>query len=309
MLRFRIENGFEFVYNIRIGNPYGVTFRPVAQRAGRGTSRPVAQNNSEKECIHMAEKKTVSASESTRKKKASTTEGGKTYVAAQSKGNATGRRVGAVILWVFAIAFEILAILLLFSKIEISFMNTLVAICILLVLDLICVVAGSLLWKQANHIDPASEKNKTLFWIWNNMGLIVTVAAFLPFIILTLTNKKADKKTKIVATVVGVVALLIGGLIGIEWNPLSQEQKAEQEGIYADSLLPEHAVYFTQFGKKYHLYKDCQHLNNSDTVYEAKEGENEGKQCVDIAFENGCNDVCKTCKDNYEKAKAAAEAK
>ena len=256
----------------------------------------------------MAEKKTVSASESTRKKKASTTESGKTYVAAQSKGNATGRRVGAIILWVFAIAFEILALLLLFAKIEITFMNTLVAICILLVLDLICVIAGSLLWKQANHIDPASEKNKTLFWIWNNMGLIVTVAAFLPFIILTLTNKNADKKTKIVATVVGVIALLIGGLVGIEWNPLSEEQKAEQEGIYADASLPEQAVYFTEFGKKYHLYENCQHINNSNKVYVEKVGDHD-KPCVDIAFENGCNDVCKTCKDKFEKSKAEEGAK
>ena len=256
----------------------------------------------------MAEKKTVSASESTRKKKASTTESGKTYVAAQSKGNATGRRVGAIILWVFAIAFEILALLLLFAKIEITFMNTLVAICILLVLDLICVIAGSLLWKQANHIDPASEKNKTLFWIWNNMGLIVCVAAFLPFIILTLTNKKADKKTKIVATVVGVIALLIGGLFSIEWNPLSAEQKAEQEGIFADSVLPQGTVYFTEFGKKYHLYLECQHINNSNTVYSAAMDKPDDKECVDIAFENGCNDVCKTCKERFEKEQAEKAA-
>ncbi|MBO4651796.1 MAG: hypothetical protein J5649_00565 [Lachnospiraceae bacterium] len=258
----------------------------------------------------MAEKKTVSAAESGRKKAAPAkkTESGQTVVAAKSKGNATGRRVGAVILWVIAIALEVLAILLLFAKIEITFMNTLTAIVILLVLDLICVIAGSLLWKQANHIDPASEKNKTLFWIWNNMGLIVCVAAFLPFIILTLTNKKADKKTKIVATVVGIVALLIGGLFSIEWNPLSAEQKAEQEGIFADKVLPEGTVYFTQFGKKYHLYFDCQHINQSNTIYDAALDKPEDKECVDIAFENGCNDVCKTCKERFEKAQAEKAA-
>ncbi|MBR6019479.1 MAG: hypothetical protein IK055_04600 [Lachnospiraceae bacterium] len=271
----------------------------------------------------MAEKKTtVSASESTRKKKAVTTEGGKNTVTAKPKGNATGRRIGAVILWVFAFVFEILAILAVAQKIDFSFlqMNPLVPIIILLVLDLICCIIGSMLWKQANHIDPASEKNKTLFWIWNNMGLIVTAAAFIPFIILTLLNKNADKNTKTVATIAAIVALLIGGACAYEWNPLSAEQKAEQEGIFADKVLPEGSVYFTEYGSKYHLYRNCSHLNNSEKVYEAIAGSesNEGKSCVDVALENGCNDVCKTCKKKFEeevgldaaeKLKAEEEAK
>jgi len=269
----------------------------------------------------MAEKKnTVSASESTRKKRPVSTEGGKNTVAATPKGNATGRRIGAIVLWVLAIVFEVLAILVLFQKLDFPFdFEPLVFIILFIVLDLICVVIGSMLWKQANHIDPASEKNKTLFWIWNNLGLIVAVAAFLPLIILALTNKKADKKTKIVAAVVGIVALLIGGLFSIEWNPLSSEKKAEQEGIYADSVLPEYAVYFTQTGKKYHLYRECSHIKNRETVYEAIVGSdsNEGKSCVDIALENGCNDVCADCKKRFEdevgldaaKKKAEEEAK
>ncbi|MBP5491036.1 MAG: hypothetical protein J6Y10_10640 [Lachnospiraceae bacterium] len=254
----------------------------------------------------MAEKKTVSAAESTRRKKttAAPSEAGKTTVAAKPTGGATGKRVGAIILWVLAIACEVLAILLLFGKIEIGFMNTLVAVVILLVLDLIFVVAGSLLWKQANHIDPASEKNKTLFWLWNNLGLIVTIAAFLPFIILTLSNKKADKKTKVIAVAVAAVALIIGGLCSYDWNPISAEEKAAQEGLYTDEVLPEATVYFTKFGSKYHLYKECQHLNNSDTVYDAAKGQtgdDASKSCVEIAINNGCNDVCKTCKNKFEK--------
>lgn len=252
----------------------------------------------------MAEKKTVSASESSRKKR--TTESGQTVVSAKSQGNATGKRVGAVILWIVAIVLEVLAILLLFKKIEIGFMNTLAAVIILLVLDLICVICGSLLWKKANHIDPASEKNKVKFWLWNNMGLIVTVAAFLPFIILTLMNKEADKKTKTIATVVGVIALLIGGLCAYDWNPISAEKKAEQEGIYADSVLPEGDVFFTKFGSKYHLYENCSHINKSDTIYSCKEdAAKEGKACVDIAIENGCNDVCKTCAKKFADSKTA----
>ena len=45
---------------------------------------------------------------------------------------------------------------------------------------IICLIIGSLLWKKANHIDPASEKNKVKFFLWNNMGLIVAVFAFVP---------------------------------------------------------------------------------------------------------------------------------
>jgi len=51
-----------------------------------------------------------------------------------------------------------------FSGLELS---TFLIICI--VLDLIFVIIGSLLWKKANHIDPISEKNKTKFWLWNNL--------------------------------------------------------------------------------------------------------------------------------------------
>ena len=88
-------------------------------------------------------------------------------------GNATGLRIGAVVLWVVAVALEVVAYLMLIGKINLTFMGTLTQIIIALVLDLVCVIIGSQLWKKANHIKPASEKNKLLFWLWNNMGLIV----------------------------------------------------------------------------------------------------------------------------------------
>ena len=86
------------------------------------------------------------------------------------KQRATTRRVWAIICWIIAIVFEVVGILKLtdvinwFSGLEVS---TFLIICI--VLDLIFVIIGSLLWKKANHIDPASEKNKTKFWLWNNL--------------------------------------------------------------------------------------------------------------------------------------------
>ena len=87
------------------------------------------------------------------------------------KKRAKTRRIWAIVCWVIAIAFEVIGILRLTDVIN-WFSNCLsleafLIICI--VLDLIFVIIGSLLWKKANHIDPASEKNKTKFWIWNNL--------------------------------------------------------------------------------------------------------------------------------------------
>ncbi|MBQ2600179.1 hypothetical protein II582_02185 [bacterium] len=65
------------------------------------------------------------------------------------------------------------------------------------------------MWKKANHIDPASEKNKAKFWLWNNLGTILSVVAFLPIIILVFTNKDLDKKSKSLVGGVAIAALVI----------------------------------------------------------------------------------------------------
>ncbi|MBP3352314.1 MAG: hypothetical protein J6L65_07950 [Lachnospiraceae bacterium] len=175
-------------------------------------------------------------------------------------GNATGLRIGAIALWVVALALEFVAIFILVGKINWTFMPTLAQIIVALVLDLVCVIIGSQLWKKANHIKPASEKNKFLFWLWNNMGVIVCAVAFIPFVILALTNKEADKKTKAIATVVAIIALLIGGVASYDFNPVSEEQQqAAMEAISDD-------VYWSPFGKVYHTHDDCSSLNQSDTL-------------------------------------------
>ncbi|MBQ6074632.1 MAG: hypothetical protein IJK86_00585 [Lachnospiraceae bacterium] len=193
---------------------------------------------------------------------------------AKPVGNATGYRVGAIILWVLALVCEVLAILLLFGKISITFMNTLVCLIIFIVLDLVFLIIGSQLWKKANHIKPASKKNPTKFWLWNNMGLIVAVLCFCPLIVLLLTNKDLDKKTKTIAVVAAAVALLIGGAASIDYNPISAEEKEA-----AQVALEGTAVYWTPYGKVYHTHvideamghttedgKDCPYLNRSDSL-------------------------------------------
>jgi hypothetical protein len=83
---------------------------------------------------------------------------------------ATCKRVWAIILWIIAIAFEVMGILKLTEVINwFSELDTMWFLLICIGLDLLFFIPGSLLRKKANHIDPASEKNKTKFWIWNNL--------------------------------------------------------------------------------------------------------------------------------------------
>ena len=180
--------------------------------------------------------------------------------AAEPTGSSIGYRIGAFVLWAIAIALEVVALLILNGTINWTFMPTLWQIIIALVLDLVFVIIGSQLWKKANHIKPASEKNPFLFWLWNNMGLIVCAFAFIPFVILALTNKNADKKTKAIATVVAIIACLIGGIASYDFNPLSAEDKDAAMSAIEDD------VYWSPFGKVYHTHEDCGSLNQSDTL-------------------------------------------
>ena len=182
--------------------------------------------------------------------------------AAAPVGSATPYRIGAIVLWLLAIGFEVLAVLVTFGKVDLKFMPTLYQMIAFLVLDLVCLIIGSQLWKKANHIKPASEKNKAKFWLWNNMGLLMTIICFVPFIILLLTNKNADKKMKVVGTVCAVIMLLIGGLLGYDWNPVSAEQKeAAMEAITGQVLWTN-----SLGGKVYHTHEDCQALNRTEEL-------------------------------------------
>ena len=213
--------------------------------------------------------------------KATTESVEKTVTEAKPVGNAGGLRAGAVILWVVAIILEVLAILQLFGKINITFLPQMWVFIGFLVLDLICVIIGAQLWKKANHIDPASEKNKVKFWLWNNMGVVVCCFAFIPFIILLLLNKDIDKKTKTVALIAAIVALVIGGAASIDYNPVSAEQLEA-----AEVALGETVVYWSPFGHVYHTHTDCQALNQTETLTEGT---------VEQAIASNRTRLCKFC--------------
>ena len=170
-------------------------------------------------------------------------------------------RVIAIIGWLIAIGIEIKVILML-REVPIN-MNWIIGF---IVGMLILVVIANILWKKANRLDPASEKNKTKFFIQNQLGLIISVIAFLPLVVLILTNKNLSGKQKGILGSIAGAALLIAGLTGTEFNPVSQEQYAEQTAQVEGFMGGVNNVYWTKSGKSYHLYQDCGYINSKRTT-------------------------------------------
>ncbi len=205
-------------------------------------------------------------------------------------GSTVGLRIGAVVLWVLAIVCEVFAIMAILQYFIPPFgMSPLVFLIIMIVLDLVFAILAAQLWKKANHIKPMSEKRgKFLFYLWNELGVIMACVCFIPLIIILLKNDKLDKKTKTIAAIVAVVALLITGVASADFHPISAEQKQDAEAQITTN------VYWTQFGHKYHLNADeesgCPHIRNSSTIF---------KGSVTEAIESGRTAICSYCAAHY----------
>jgi len=236
-------------------------------------------------------------------KKLTRVEGGETSSAAEaretkpfvasdeSKAKAKSRRIFAIISWIVAIGFEIGAILLL-RKPPI---NTTWLI-VLIVADLIFAVIGSLLWKKANRFDPASEKDKIKFFVQNQLGAIISIIAFLPLVILILTNKDMKGKQKGIVGAIAVIAMVIAGVVGIDFNPPSQEQYAAQTA-QVESLTGANHVFWTKSGTHYHLYSDCYRINTrrTDEIFEGTVAQ--ARELKNIT------ELCSTCEARAAKEK------
>ncbi len=206
---------------------------------------------------------------------------------AEEKSKATTLRIISIILWVLAIGFEVLAILTLLKALYIPGLSQMWWMIIFIVLDLACCIVASLLWKKASFLDPFRKtNNKVGFVILNQLGVIMAAICFLPLIILLFTNKdKMDKKSRIIVTVIAIVALLLAGLLGANFNPISAEEKEQAEQTLTGT------VYWTAFGHKYHLYDDCHTIVNS-TKFDGT---------VTDAIDNGRSEVCYYCANRAEK--------
>lgn len=185
----------------------------------------------------------------------------KTFVpTAESKGKATQLRIIAGILWLLAIAAQVGAITLLFkTPVNMTWIIVLIAV------DLAFAIGGSLLWKKSNRLDPASKKNTFLFFMQSQLGLVVAIIAFLPLIIVILTNKNIDGKQKAILGGIAGAALVAAGLLGTDFNPPSVEQYTEEINRVEWLNNGVDHVYWTKSGKVYHLYDDCSYINTSRT--------------------------------------------
>jgi len=210
---------------------------------------------------------------------------------AENKGKATKFRIFAFLSWIVAIGIEVWAILLL-RKPPINTTYLIIMIAVIFVFAVI----GSLLWKKANRLDPASEKEKVKFFVQNQLGAIITVIAFLPLVILIFTNKDLKGKQKGLVGTIGIIALLVAGYIGIDFNPASIEKYTEETAV-VESLMGKNLVYWTDHGTKYHTYSDCYHINTkkTDEIFEGT---------VAKAYElESIKELCKTCQKRAEKEK------
>ena len=215
----------------------------------------------------------------------------------EAKGRATQLRLYAVLLWVLAIAAEIGAIFVLIKGAKDMATSTWVWIIALIAIDLILVIIGSQLWKKANRLDPASKQDKVRFFLQNQLGVIITVIAFLPLVILVFTNKDLDGKQKGIIGIIAVIAMIVAGIASADFNPPSIEQYTEQTSRI-EELTGGNSVYWTKSGTRYHIYQDCSHINTNrtdeifnGTVVQARELKN-------------ITELCKTCENKAEKAKS-----
>ena len=211
---------------------------------------------------------------------------------AEAKAQAGKLRMNGIILWVLAVVAEIIAMFILFKKdpeIPLSTGSRAVLIIILLV-DLVLLIAGSMFWKKANRFDPASKQNALNFFFQNQMGVVAAVIAFLPVVILAFIKKEY---------LVGAIAALFlvgGGAASADYNAPSKEQYSQQTSR-VEELTGGNHVFWTKSGTKYHIYQDCPSINSNrtDEIFEGTVAK--ARELKNIT------ELCKICEKRAEKEK------
>ncbi|HVZ95987.1 MAG TPA: hypothetical protein VG847_03875 [Chitinophagaceae bacterium] len=206
----------------------------------------------------------------------------------EAKGQAKQLRTFAILAWIIAMAGQVFAILKLLHNDKLTWLI------VTIVIILILAVTGSTLWKKANRLDPASEKDGFKFFVQNQLGAILGVLAFLPLVIFIFLDKDLNGKSKGIAGAVAIVALLIAGISGVDFNPPSIEKYSKEINAQTDSVKQltggTDLVYWAKEGNKYHLYPDCQYIKGHEGVSQGT---------VKQAFEArgiGDNELCSACR-------------
>ena len=235
-----------------------------------------------------------------KEKKAPSDTGAETFVASrEAVAKAKQLRLFALLAWLVGIGLQLYAIFGVLFKppVNMTLLIVLIAICLVLALT------ASYLWKKSNRLDPASEKDKVKFFIQNQLGAIMGILAFLPLVILIFTSKDLSGKQKGLVGSIAVVAMLIAGIAGVEFDPPSIEKYTQEIQEQTSTLktlnMDQDHVFWTKAGNKYHIYEDCQHIRGRDEI-------NNGS-VKDSWEQKGISELCKTCQNRAMKERNISE--
>ncbi len=216
----------------------------------------------------------------------------------EAKGEAKKLRIFAVIAWLLAMAGQAYAI---FNLISDEMMMWLIGA---IVVILILAITGSTLWKKANRLDPASEKEPTRFFIQNQLGAIMGVLAFLPMVIMILNNKNISGKTKGIAGSIAAIAMVAAGVSGADFNPPSVEKYTEEINAQTEAAkslsIDSDNVYWSKAGNKYHAYDNCQYIKNKAVSTGS---------IKDSWEQKGISELCKVCQKKAAKSSVSSGVK
>lgn len=174
----------------------------------------------------------------------------------EAKSKANKLRILAWVGWLVAIGVQMFAIFWILKQVPVVMWQLIAAI----VVTGIFSIAGSMMWKQANRLDPASKEDAFRFWVQNQLGAIMAVVSFLPLIILIFMNKDMDSKQKGIAGGIGIAVLAIAMAFGISYESPSQEQYAAEQSII-QTLTGKDEVFWTKSGKVFHVCEAVPDVN------------------------------------------------
>ncbi len=223
----------------------------------------------------------------------------------EAKAQANKLRIFAWISWIVAIGFEVFWILWALPQSSERFWLLLV----LLVPIAIFALLGNYLWKKANRLDPASKANKARFFIQNQLGVIMTVVAFLPLIILALMDKNMDGKQKGIVTAIAAVLMVGIGIYGAELDGgPSQEQYAYEENII-ERLTGKDEVFWVKGGKVFHVCEEVPDVNKESkdgTIYQGTvaQAHAAGKDRLTLRWESEAINYCGYTQDDVDAVNA-----
>lgn len=180
----------------------------------------------------------------------------------EAKGKASQLRIFAWVGWLLAIGVEaVLIFWVLRQWAERSDTANMWLLIGGIVLTGVLASVGSVLWKKANRLDPASKNDTVRFFVQNQLGAIMSVVAFLPLIILIFMNKDMDGKQKAIAGSIGVVIAAVAVFaFGADYSPPSQEQYAAEENIMMQ-LTGKDEVVWVKGGAVFHVCETVPDVN------------------------------------------------